>query len=60
MKYKEPKFVTEWREMKAPKCCHTCDNYLPDGKCRKFNMIPPEDFAMTDGACPNWVLEIGF
>lgn len=60
MKHKEPLFVTDWRYIKAPKCCHTCDNYLPNGECRIYNTIPPEEFAMTKDVCDKWDLEIGF
>jgi hypothetical protein len=60
MKHEEPKFVTDWREMKPPKCCHTCDNYLPNGECRQYNSIPPKDFAESINACDSWDLEVPF
>ena len=60
MKHPEPKMITECRELKPPRCCHTCDSYLPNGECRQFHLEPPEVFAMTDGICPNWELEIVF
>jgi len=60
MKAKEPLFVTEWRHIKAPQCCHTCDNYLPNGECRIYHTIPPEEFASKVNECEFWDLEIVF
>jgi len=59
-RHQEPKFIIEWRNAKTPQCCHTCDHYLPNGECRKYNSIPPEDFAMTVDACESWELEVPF
>lgn len=60
MKHKEPQFVTEWRQSKPPKCCHTCDNYLPNGECRQFNSIPPQEFCESVDVCESWEMEIEF
>ena len=59
----EPQFLIDYREwVKAgpPKCCHTCDEYSPDGKCFKFDMRPPDEFAATPDACDQWIDEIPF
>lgn len=59
----EPDFLIQWREwMRAgpPKCCHTCDEYSPDGNCLKFDMRPPEEFAATVDSCDQWLEVIPF
>ena len=63
MRYKEPKFVTEWKDaikQEPPRCCHTCENYLGDGSCQIFNMVAPEDFAEAVGVCSDWERAIPF
>lgn len=59
----EPEIVRQWREwdkMGPPRCCHTCDFYEPDGHCRKHKQRPPDDFAATPDACPDWTREVPF
>jgi len=58
MRHPEPERVAMWRV--APKCCHTCEYYNKDGVCLEHKSEPPEDFAATDGACPQWSLAIPF
>ena len=63
LRHQEPEALKRYREIVRqgpPKCCHTCDYYDQHGKCAKFNMEPPEDFAARDGACPEWVMDIPF
>jgi len=63
MKHKEPQFVTLWRDKiqdPTPQCCHTCDNYLDDGKCWEFDSLPPKEFAESIGVCDKWFEEIPF
>ena len=60
MKHKEPQFVTEWRKMQPPKCCHTCLEYSNDGLCLMYKEIPPEQFAKTVNICDKWQLDIPF
>jgi len=57
-----PKHYTDWLDIatKTPHLCHNCDHYDTKGVCTKFDMTPPEDFAATNGACEEWVIEIGF
>lgn len=56
----EPDFVREWREMKQPKCCHTCDSYDSRGNCTYHVQRPPADFAACCDECPDWSAEIPF
>lgn len=56
----EPQFVVEWRNVKPPKCCHTCDWYNKEGQCEFFKMEPPEEFANTKDQCEKWIQEIPF
>lgn len=61
MRYKEPESVIKWRAgIKAPKCCHTCDEYDAQGKCMLHWSDPPEEFAATLNACPDWIEEMAF
>lgn len=58
-----PESVTRWaRDMRgpAPRCCHTCNYYDPEGRCRFFDQRPPDDFVGTLGACDEWEDEIPF
>lgn len=43
-----------------PRYCHNCDDYNQDGYCVTFGEAPPAEFASSEGACKNWVLEIPF
>jgi hypothetical protein len=59
----EPQFLVDYREwVKAgpPKCCHTCDWYEDDGKCAKYEMEPPAEFAATEDECHDWIEECPF
>lgn len=63
VKHQEPANVVAYKEaIKSgpPKCCHTCDHYLGNGHCYKYDMEPPEDFAATMNACPSWLREVPF
>jgi len=67
MRPEEPEAVKEYRDrfkeialQKPPACCHTCEEYTEDGYCRQFQMKPPEDFAATIDACPEYFEEIPF
>ena len=63
MRHEEPewlKIATYYRVNWPPRVCHTCDNYDVGGQCRQFGMEPPEEFAATDRACPEWIEEIPF
>jgi hypothetical protein len=60
MKHKEPQFVIDWRQTKPPKCCHTCESYLPNGECRQFRSIPPQEFCDSVDVCESWEMEIRF
>ena len=59
-RHAEPQFVIDWRNLKAPKVCHTCDWYDKEGICNFHKSEPPEDFASTIGACDSWVEELPF
>jgi len=59
----KPEFLIqyeEWIKAGPPKCCHNCDSYSEQGHCLHFDMRPPEEFAATQDACPDWSLEIPF
>lgn len=63
MRPSEPEFVRQWREwvaMGPPKCCHTCDFFTQDGRCDRYGMNPPSEFAATPDACGDWVMEVPF
>ena len=63
LRHAEPKDVLHYRLAKhrqPPACCHTCEHYDQHGSCTKFDQSPPEDFAATIGACPEWEEEIPF
>ena len=63
MRPTEPEFLAEWRKWMAlgpPRCCHTCISYDAEGYCRRYGMRPPEDFAKTQDACPDWDEDIPF
>ena len=62
-RHPEPPIVIHYRQtLKAevPQLCHTCDHYMPDGKCAEFNEPPPESFANEPGECSLWVWEVPF
>jgi len=59
----KPEFLIqyeEWLKAGPPKCCHNCDSYSEQGHCLHFDMRPPEEFAATQDACPDWTFEIPF
>jgi len=63
MRHPKPPHVIAYEEQKKagpPKCCHTCDWYDANGMCLTYWMEPPEDFAATEGACPEWLDNIPF
>lgn len=63
MKHPTPPAIKQYYEhfgRRPPECCHTCDFYQDDGVCSVFNMTPPEDFARSEGECPEWVELIPF
>lgn len=62
-RHTEPEIVTvfrAWERAWPPKCCHTCDHYLPSGLCEEFGTEPPEDFAATPEACALWLQDLPF
>lgn len=60
MRHPEPKILTEYKAKVYPEICHTCEYYDQDGMCMKFRMEPPEDFAATHQACPEWFVLVPF
>lgn len=64
MKPMLPKIVTDWQKAMAtpiPQCCHTCEHYTEDGKCREFDMMtPPLEFAQELNQCEKWLDPIPF
>ena len=59
----EPEYVRLWREWIAkgpPRCCYTCEHYQHDGRCQKFDMTPPPEFASTVDQCGDWRQELPF
>lgn len=62
--YKEPDYLIEYRQIVKkgpPKCCHTCDFYGREYMfCTKYDTNPPEDFASTQDACPDYYEIIPF
>lgn len=63
LRHQEPETVRKYRkavQTPPPRCCHTCDHYRDDGVCEKFDMEPPEDFAATEDACPEYEQEVPF
>lgn len=64
MQAKPPKVVENWwKAMKTPmpRCCHTCDHYTGDGKCRVFEMMtPPPEFTQELDQCDKWLDLIPF
>ena len=52
MRHPQPKIVSDYydkvnalRDIKEPKCCHTCDSYTEEGTCREYSIEPPEEFS---------------
>lgn len=62
MRPKTPQHVLDYERSKkiTPQCCHTCENYDLKGVCLRYRMTPPEDFAATIDACPDWIQDIPF
>ena len=60
MRHPEPKILIEYKTKVYPEICHTCEYYNSDGLCMKFRMEPPEDFAATHQACPEWFVLVPF
>lgn len=62
MRPQEPKFITAWRELSRLnlRCCHTCEHFNMSGKCLKFDMTPPADFAASLEQCESWEPELPF
>lgn len=58
-RHPEPQFVKDWRDG-PPRCCHTCEHYRSDGRCQRYDMEPPEEFAATPGQCRDWSFEVPF
>ena len=62
-RHSKPEFVVAWEKIAAagpPRCCHTCDRYLPNGDCAIADSPPPVDFAAAVGVCPDWAALIPF
>ena len=67
MRHPQPNIVSEYydkvnamRDIKEPKCCHTCDSYTEEGICREYLIEPPEDFAQQLNQCEEWIPIIPF
>ena len=63
MRHAEPELIKDYKRLIAfgpPMCCHTCEFYDVKGTCVVFFMEPPEDFAATPSACPEWEGTIPF
>ena len=63
IKLKKPEIVLQWERIaiEPPKVCWMCDHLsMGTGKCEKYGMEPPADFAETPGACEEWVCEVPF
>lgn len=61
MRPPKPDFVIEWERSKpAPRCCHTCENYTPDGICYIHKESPPDEFVNSVDVCDFWMEEIPF
>jgi len=43
-----------------PRCCHTCGFYSQRGHCSLHGARPPDDYASSEDACPDWRDEIPF
>jgi hypothetical protein len=62
-KLPEPDFVTKWRawvDAGPPKCCHTCEHYMQDGRCYIYDAPPPPEFIQTTDNCDKWIHQIPF
>ena len=64
MRTPEPQFLQDfWRHRQQaalPRCCHTCDHYLEDGRCDAYYMTPPDEFTQQRDVCPRWLEMIPF
>lgn len=63
MRHPTPEIVQVYQQRKKegpPRCCHTCDFYTQDGRCMRYDMEPPQDFAATVDACDEYQEEIPF
>lgn len=67
MRHPQPKLVKDYydkvnalRDIKEPKCCHTCDSYTEEGTCREYSIAPPEEFAQQLNQCEKWIPIIPF
>ena len=58
MRHERPRRLQDYYTL--PKFCHTCDLYNEQGVCQKHKMEPPEEFASTEDACPDWLEDIPF
>lgn len=59
----EPEYIRLWREWLAngpPRCCYTCEYFDEHGRCVKFDMFPPGEFATAQDKCEDWVQELPF
>jgi hypothetical protein len=45
---------------RMPHVCGNCQHEGPDGVCLKHDSTPPDDFAETPSACPDWVDVVPF
>ena len=63
MKPKPPQFLVDYLQNVRggpPKCCASCDHYDENGKCEKFDAVPPSEFLGTEGACDVWIEAVPF
>ena len=62
-KQPKPEFVAQWEAWQAlgpPKCCHTCEHYMQDGRCYIYDVEPPAEFIQTTDKCNRWLCGIPF
>ena len=59
---KKPEILIAWeRAVEArPQVCWNCERFMAESHCELYETEPPSDFAATDKACPDWLLEIPF
>ena len=36
-----------------PTCAH-CEHFANSSRCAKFDAVPPQEFQLAEGACPEW------
>jgi len=59
-RHEKPQILIDYEAKIFPEICHTCEAYSNEGICMKHNQEPPEDFAATHKACPDYYMEVPF